>query len=162
MRDIAHGGGYPSSQEQQRQRLAEQRICRYPKTTLVTDNTTLRRWKSTLIDLIKFRAPRPETNDRWCCCCRACFPTAFKIDDTGRLVSREWLYCCPKKSGKTAFEAIIMLTMVLLFGGGYPGAHPNDQEQARSRLLTVSCCFVHASPLLRYDAQVLALLAATR
>lgn len=63
MRDIAHGGGYPSSQEQQRQRLAEQRICRYPKTTLVTDNTTLRRWKSTLIDLIEFalRDRKPTT-----------------------------------------------------------------------------------------------------
>lgn len=42
---------------------------------------------------------------------------AFELDDQGRLRHPELLYSAPKKSGKTAFAAMIVLTMVLLFGG---------------------------------------------
>src|SRR5262249_7350789 len=60
---------------------------------------------------------------------------AFTFTPDGRLKYREWLYSCPRKSGKTTFEALIVITMVLLFGGAYPEALccANDQEQAMSR-----------------------------
>ena len=40
---------------------------------------------------------------------RAFLEHAFKIGENGKLVYPEWLYSCPKKSGKTTFEALIEL-----------------------------------------------------
>jgi phage terminase large subunit-like protein len=81
---------------------------------------------------------------------------AFKIGPDGRLVYREWLYSCPRKSGKTTFEALIVITMVLLFGGAYPEAIccANDQEQAQSRVFEIIKRIIAASPLLRDEAVI--------
>ena len=43
----------------------------------------------------------------------------FKLDDNGRLKFPELVFGAIKKSGKTTLAAIIMLTMVLLFGGRF-------------------------------------------
>jgi phage terminase large subunit-like protein len=87
---------------------------------------------------------------------RAFLEHAFKIGPDGRLLYREWLYSCPRKSGKTTFEALIVITMVLLFGGAYPEAIccANDQEQAQSRVFEIMKRILAASPLLRDEAVI--------
>jgi phage terminase large subunit-like protein len=81
---------------------------------------------------------------------------AFTIGPNGKLLYSEWLYSCPKKSGKTTFQAIIQITMVLLYGGAYPEAYvlANDQEQAQSRVFEIIKRIIQTSPLLRNEAQV--------
>jgi phage terminase large subunit-like protein len=89
---------------------------------------------------------------------RAFLEHAFKIGPNGRLLYTEWLYSCPKKSGKTTFEAIIELTMLLLFGGAYPEAYvlANSQEQGKGRCFEMCCRMVNASPLLKNEAVITA------
>ena len=54
------------------------------------------------------------------------------------------------------FQAIIQLTMTLLFGGAFPESYvlANDQEQARSRVFEICCRIINASPLLRDEATI--------
>jgi Terminase large subunit, ATPase domain len=81
---------------------------------------------------------------------------AFQTDAYGRLRYPELLYACPKKSGKTTFAAIIVLTMLLLFGGSYPEATicANDYEQAQARVFTMIRRIIECSPLLRIEARI--------
>ncbi len=53
-------------------------------------------------------------------------------------------------------DALVQLTVLLLFGGAYPEAYvlANDQEQARSRVFEICCRIVNASPLLRDEAVI--------
>src|SRR5262249_7520457 len=80
---------------------------------------------------------------------------AFQLGDNGRLLYPEMLYSCPKKSGKTTFAAIIMLSVVLLYGGRFAEGYAlaNDQEQAQSRVFAIAKRIVEASPLLRSEAE---------
>ncbi len=83
---------------------------------------------------------------------------AFTFTSDGRLLYREWLYSCPRKSGKSTLQAIVQLTMLLLFGGAYPEAYvlANSQEQGRGRVFEMCCRIVKASPLLRDEAVITA------
>jgi hypothetical protein len=89
---------------------------------------------------------------------RAFLEHAFRIGPDGRLLHNEWLYSCPKKSGKTTFEAIIELTITLLFGGAYPESYilANSQEQGKGRVFEICCRIVNASPLLKDEADITA------
>jgi phage terminase large subunit-like protein len=120
--------------------------------------TLLDRWRRRPIDFIETVLYDPETQRPFILLPaeRTFLEHAFKIDDTGRLVYREWLYSCPKKSGKTTFQSIIQLTMTLLFGGAFPESYvlANDQEQARSRVFEICCRIINASPLLRDEATI--------
>jgi phage terminase large subunit-like protein len=120
-------------------------------------NTTLQRWRRRPIEFIQTVIHDPETHKPFVLLPaeRTFLEHAFKIND-GRLVYREWLYSCPKKSGKTTFQAIIQLTMTLLFGGAFPESYvlANDQEQARSRVFEICCRIINASPLLRDEATI--------
>ena len=82
---------------------------------------------------------------------------AFKLNDDGRLKYPDQAYCCPKKSGKTAFGALHLLTTILLFsprhGEGYCIA--NDLEQASSRVFEQVRRIVEASPMLRKEAKII-------
>lgn len=83
---------------------------------------------------------------------------AFKTDTNGRLLYPEQVYGAPKKSGKTCFAALHMLTTLLLFGGrngeGYCLA--NDEEQAASRVFAAIRKIIEASPLLCNEAKMTA------
>ena len=81
---------------------------------------------------------------------------AFNLDERGRLLYPELLYSCPKKSGKTAFGAIIALTLIWLFGGAYPEAVlcANDLDQAQGQVFAAVRRIVECSPLLRREAQI--------
>jgi phage terminase large subunit-like protein len=123
-----------------------------------TKRTLLKRWRAHPLEFIQAALYDPETRRPFQLLPAetAFLEHAFLIDDDGRLVYREWLYSCPKKSGKTTFQAIIQLTMTLLFGGAFPESYvlANDQEQAKSRVFEVCCRIVNASPLLRAEAQI--------
>jgi hypothetical protein len=83
---------------------------------------------------------------------------AFKVDDGGRLVYPEQIFSGPKKSGKTGFAALHMLTTILLFGGRFAEGYclANDLEQASSRVFAAIKRIVECSPLLRNEAKVTA------
>lgn len=77
---------------------------------------------------------------------------AIKTGRDGRLQLAEWLYAAPKKSGKTAWAAIITITVIIVYGGknaeGYCCA--NDLEQSTGRVFAAIRKIVEASPDL-YD-----------
>ena len=79
---------------------------------------------------------------------------AFDTDATGRLLFPEQVYAAPKKSGKTGFAALHMLSTVLLYGGRYAEGYAlaNDLEQAQSRVFQAISRIVEASPLLKQAA----------
>jgi hypothetical protein len=83
---------------------------------------------------------------------------AFKLGADGRLLYPEQLYGAPKKSGKTGFAAMHMLTTLLLFGGSFGEAYclANDEEQAASRVFAAIKRIIEASPLLRHEAKITA------
>jgi phage terminase large subunit-like protein len=120
--------------------------------------STLERWRSAPLDFIQTVLHDPETGRPFVLLPaeRSFLQEAFKLDDTGRLIYREWLYSCPKKSGKTTFEAIVVLTMTLLFGGAFPESYvlANDLEQAKSRVFEICCRIVTTSPLLKDEAKI--------
>ena len=62
----------------------------------------------------------------------------------------------PKKSGKTTFAAIYVITIVLLFGGAYPEAicAANDYEQSVGRVFAAIRRIVECSPLLCAEAKI--------
>jgi phage terminase large subunit-like protein len=81
---------------------------------------------------------------------------AFRLRPDGRLLYPEQIYSCPKKSGKSAFAAIHMLTVLLLFGGAYGEGYcvANSLEQAESRVYQAALRIVEASPLLKREARI--------
>ena len=87
---------------------------------------------------------------------RAFLAHAFKTDEHGRLLYPELLFACPKKSGKTAFAAIILLTLIWLYGGAYPEAVccANDLDQAQGRVFAAVRRIVESSPLLKREVAI--------
>ena len=81
---------------------------------------------------------------------------AFLTDADARLLYPEQIFAAPKKSGKTGFAALHMLTTVLLFGGRFAEGYAlaNDLEQATSRVFQAIKRIVEASPLLADQAEV--------
>jgi hypothetical protein len=75
---------------------------------------------------------------------------AFDFDTDGRLKHPEMVYSCPKKSGKTAFAAIILITVIIVFGGPFAEGYTlaNDFEQSVGRVFAAAARIVRASPLL--------------
>ncbi len=80
----------------------------------------------------------------------------FKTGANGKLLYPELLYAAPKKSGKTTFAAIIVITIVTLFGESYPEAIicANDYEQSVGRVWTMCKRIIEHSPLLNADAKI--------
>ena len=83
---------------------------------------------------------------------------AFKRGRNGRLLYPEQVYACPKKSGKTTFAAIYIITMILLFGGAYAEAicAANDYDQSVGRVFEAIKRIIECSPLLRGEAKITA------
>ncbi|MGI8851883.1 MAG: terminase TerL endonuclease subunit [Methyloceanibacter sp.] len=83
---------------------------------------------------------------------------AFKTDGKGRLLYPEQVYSCPKKSGKSAFNAMLVLIATLLFGGKFAEAlcAANDLEQSMGRVFLAIKRIVEASPLLQREAKIVA------
>jgi phage terminase large subunit-like protein len=81
---------------------------------------------------------------------------ALTFDDNGRLLYPEMIFGAIKKSGKTGFAALFVITLLLLYGGRYAEAYcvANDLEQAQSRVYEQIRRIVEASPLLRPEAKI--------
>jgi phage terminase large subunit-like protein len=80
----------------------------------------------------------------------------YKTDASGRLLYPEQVFSAPKKSGKTAFAALHVLTTTLIFGGPYAEGYccANDLEQAQGRVFQACKRMVERSPLLRGEAKI--------
>jgi phage terminase large subunit-like protein len=119
----------------------------------------LKKWQADPARFIETQLVDPVTNKPFVLLPaeREFIDRAFQIDaTTGRLLYPEQVYGCPRKSGKTAFAAMMLLTMVLLFGGRFGEAYcaANDQEQAIGRVFQAVARIVECSPLLR-DSEVM-------
>jgi phage terminase large subunit-like protein len=81
---------------------------------------------------------------------------AFQRTSDGRLMFPELLFGAPKKSGKTAFSAMLILYVVLILGPRYSEAYccSNDLEQSKGRVFQACQRIVAASPLLAADAEI--------
>jgi hypothetical protein len=85
------------------------------------DHNTLTRWRADPISFIEQVLIDPETGEpfvlldaeRWF------LKFAFTLDENGRLKYPELIYGAIKKSGKTTFAAVFVITILLLFGGRY-------------------------------------------
>jgi len=83
---------------------------------------------------------------------------ALRTGPNGRLLYPQLVYACPKKSGKTAFAAMFMITTIVLLGSRYAEGYSaaNDYEQAQSRSFEMCKRIIEASPLLKSEADILA------
>jgi phage terminase large subunit-like protein len=126
--------------------------------TSTITTSTLERWRSAPLHFIETVLYDTETRQPFVLLPaeRAFLEHAFTLRSDGKLLYTEWLYSAPKKSGKTTFAALVIITVVLLFGGSYPEAFAlaNDQEQAQSRVFEFIKRIILASPLLRDEAQI--------
>jgi phage terminase large subunit-like protein len=122
--------------------------------------TRLARWRADPIRFVEEVLVNPETKRPFELleAERTFLKYAFAIDRDGRLLYPEQIYACPKKSGKTTFAAIFVITTILLFGGAYPEAicAANDYEQSVGRVFAAIRRIIECSPLLRADAKITA------
>lgn len=125
-----------------------------------TKRTKLMRYRANPVLFIEEVLINPETGKRFILLPaeKKFLKHAFKRGRNGRLLYPELIYACPKKSGKTTFAAIIVITIVLLFGGSYAEAicAANDYEQSVGRVFAAIKRIVECSPLLRGHTKITA------
>jgi phage terminase large subunit-like protein len=81
---------------------------------------------------------------------------AFELTADGRLKYPELIFSGPKKSGKTAFAAMIAIYATRAIGGRYSEGLivANSHDQASLRVYQAASRIIEASPLLALDAKV--------
>ena len=110
----------------------------------------LQRWRNQPVKFIEQHLYDPETRKPFVLfdAERTFLKFAFALGPDGRLKYPDQLFSAPKKSGKTGFGALHLLTTILLFGSrhaeGYSVA--NDLEQASSRVFEMCRRIVEVSP----------------
>jgi phage terminase large subunit-like protein len=126
----------------------------------VLNQATLDRWKADPTSFIETVLHDPETGQPF-----VLLPAeieflkhAFKTDVDGKLLYPEQVYAAPKKSGKTGYAGLHVLTTILLFGGAFAEGYAlaNDFEQAQSRVFQAIRRIVECSPLLCNEATITA------
>ena len=122
------------------------------------DTASLARWRSNPLAFIEHALCDPETGRPFVLSDaeRQFLQHAFTLNDNGRLLYPELVFGAIKKSGKTTLAAVVMLTMVLLYGGRFAEGYcvANDLEQAQSRVFAIVKRIIEASPLLRPIAKL--------
>jgi hypothetical protein len=122
------------------------------------DLDTLARWRANPITFIEEVLHDPESGQPFVLSAaeRAFLERAFEVDTSGRLRHHELVFGAIKKSGKSTLAGIVVLAMVLLFGGRFAEGYciANDLEQAVSRVFTMVKRIVQASPLLKREARI--------
>jgi hypothetical protein len=83
---------------------------------------------------------------------------AFELTPDGRLRFPEEVFSTPKKGGKTAFAAMVLLYVVRVLGGRFGEGYccANDFEQSQGRVFLAAARIVEASPMVAADAIVTA------
>jgi hypothetical protein len=121
-----------------------------------------------VLDLARFRESPDEFIERWLINPETNQPFvlldaekdflqhALHLTPEGRLLYPELLYGAIKKSGKTGFAALFVITLLLLFGGRYAEGYvaANDLEQAQARVFEAIRRIIEVSPLLRREANI--------
>jgi phage terminase large subunit-like protein len=124
----------------------------------VLATSTLKRWQRQPLSFITEILRDPETGKPFVLLDaeRAFLEHAYQIDDSGRLVYPEQLYGAPKKSGKTGFAAMHLLTTTLVFGGRFAEGYAiaNDLDQAQGRVFLAARRICEASPHLRRECNI--------
>jgi phage terminase large subunit-like protein len=125
---------------------------------MTSDASTIDDWRRDPIAFIEHALFDPETGKPFVLLDaeRDFLRHAFQTNGDGRLLYGEQVFAAPKKSGKTGFAALHMLTTILLFGGSFPEGYAlaNDLEQATSRVFQAIKRIVECSPLLKREAKV--------
>ncbi|MBN2242799.1 MAG: hypothetical protein JW793_08915 [Acidobacteria bacterium] len=87
---------------------------------------------------------------------RAFLREAFALLPDGRMKYPELVFAAPKKSGKTALGAGILIYATVVLGGLYAEAYvlANDLEQSMSRAFQAAARIIKTSPLLRDSADI--------
>jgi phage terminase large subunit-like protein len=121
-------------------------------------NKMLSRWRADPISFIDTVLINPETRELFVLhdAERSFLKHAFATGTDGRLLYPEQIFSCPKKSGKTTFAALFVITIVLLFGGAYPEAicAANDREQSIGRVFAEIRRIMECSPMLFAEAKI--------
>src|SRR5438067_12224919 len=117
------------------------------------DLAALARWRADPVAFVREVLRDPETGQPF-----VLYPAqerflreALTLTPDGRLRYPELVFSAPKKSGKTATAAMIVLYVVIVFGGPYAEGYvcANDYEQAAGRVFQAISRILEASPLLR-------------
>ncbi len=124
----------------------------------VLDTSALKRWQRQPLSFITEVLRDPETGKpfKLLDAERAFLEHAYQTDDSGRLIYPEQLYACPKKSGKTGFAAMHLLTTTLVFGGRYAEGYAiaNDLDQAQGRVFLAARRICEVSPHLKRECNI--------
>jgi phage terminase large subunit-like protein len=130
------------------------------KDTAATKRTKLMRYRANPVLFIEEVLINPQAGKRFVLLKaeKRFLKHAFKRHRNGRLLYPEQVYACPKKSGKTTFAAIYIITMLFLFGGAYGEAicAANDYDQSVGRVFEAVKRIIECSPLLRGEAKITA------
>jgi phage terminase large subunit-like protein len=126
--------------------------------TEALDHSALDRWRREPTTFISEVLVNPEDGKPFALlpAQKQFFAHAWQLSADGRLLYPEQQFCCPKKSGKTATNAMHVLATILVFGGPYAEAYivANDLEQAVCRVFEAIRRIVEASPYLRREADI--------
>jgi phage terminase large subunit-like protein len=102
----------------------------------------------------------PDTNKPFVLlkCERTFIANMFRLDADGKMLFPDLIYSAGKKTGKTTFGAILVITMIVLFGGrnaeGYCCA--NDYDQAEGRVFEMCKRIILATPFLKDEVKITA------
>jgi len=117
-------------------------------------------WKKDPVRFITEVLIDPETGSRF-----VLYPAqerflreALTLTPEGRLKFAEMIFSAPKKSGKTALAAMIVIYVIVCLGGPYAEGYciANDFEQAQGRVFQAITRIIEASPMLRDSAKITA------
>jgi phage terminase large subunit-like protein len=126
--------------------------------TEALDHSALDRWRRQPVSFITEILRDPETGKPFVLLDaeRAFLEHAFRTDESGRLIFPEQLYSCPKKSGKTGFAAMHLITTTLVFGGRFAEGYciANDFDQAQGRVFLAARRICEVSPHLKRECNI--------
>src|SRR5271169_2481089 len=102
------------------------------------DAATIARWRADPCAFIEEVLVNPETGRTFelLPAERVFIEWALEFDNDGRLVHVEWVYSAPKKTGKTTFAGIVVITVIVIHGGPFAEGYclANDFDQAQGRV----------------------------
>jgi phage terminase large subunit-like protein len=120
--------------------------------------STIGRWRADPCTFIEEVLVDPETGQNFVLspAQRRFLRRAFQLTPDGRLLYPELVFSSPKKSGKTATAAMVVIYVILVLGGRFAEGYciANDLEQAQGRVFQAVRRIIAASPMLSGEATI--------